>query len=151
MGTFEPKTSIQLFKEEWNIGENIKTDSFKLYHIENHNIEDGNYDMNLNNIVDNGKKAIQITSSDSNHTIGLNFPASPVYVKKPASSFSLLIDNFKCYEGNHSYYVKCRGFDENGCINSVNNIIFGCGSFNILSFYYTSGITHCHYIIAYIA
>lgn len=125
MGTFEPKTSIQLFKEEWNIGENIKTDNFKLYHIENHNIEDGNYDMNLNNIVDNGKKAIQITSSDSNHTIGLNFPASPVYVKKPASSFSLLIDNFKCYEGNHSYYVKCRGFDENGCINSVNNIQYG--------------------------
>ena len=125
MGTFEPKTSIQLFKEEWNIGENIKTDNFKLYHIENHNIEDGNYDMNLNNIVDNGKKAIQITSSDSNHTIGLNFPASPVYVKKPGSSFSLLIDNFKCYEGNHSYYVKCRGFDENGCINSVNNIQYG--------------------------
>lgn len=125
MGTFEPKTSIQLFKEEWNIGENIKTDNFKLYHIENHNIEDGNYDMNLNNVVDNGKKAIQITSSDSNHTIGLNFPASPVYVKKPASSFSLLIDNFKCYEGNHSYYVKCRGFDENGCINSVNNIQYG--------------------------
>lgn len=125
MGTFEPKTSIQLFKEEWNIGENIKTDNFKLYHIENHNIEDGDYDMNLNNVVDNGKKAIQITSSDSNHTIGLNFPASPVYVKKPASSFSLLIDNFKCYEGNHSYYVKCRGFDENGCINSVNNIQYG--------------------------
>ena len=125
MSTFEPKTSIQLFKEEWNIGENIKTDNFKLYHIENHNIEDGNYDMNLNNIVDNGKKAIQITSSDNNHTIGLNFPASPVYVKKPASSFSLLIDNFKCYEGNHSYYVKCRGFDENGCINSVNNIQYG--------------------------
>lgn len=125
MGTFEPKTSIQLFKEEWNIGENIKTDNFKLYHIENHNIEDGNYDMNLNNVVDNNKKAIQITSNDSNHTIGLNFPASPVYVKKPASSFSLLIDNFKCYEGNHSYYVKCRGFDENGCINSVNNIQYG--------------------------
>lgn len=125
MSTFEPKTSIQLFKEEWNIGENIKTDNFKLYHIENHNIKDGNYDMNLNNIVDNGKKAIQITSNDSNHTIGLNFPASPVYVKKPASSFSLLIDNFKCYEGNHSYYVKCRGFDENGCINSVNNIQYG--------------------------
>lgn len=125
MGTFEPKTSIQLFKEEWNIGENIKTDNFKLYHIENHNIKDGNYNMNLNNTIDNGKKAIQITSSDSNHTIGLNFPASPVYVKKPASSFSLLIDNFKCYEGNHSYYVKCRGFDENGCINSVNNIQYG--------------------------
>lgn len=125
MGTFEPKTSIQLFKEEWNIGENIKTDNFKLYHIENHNIKDGNYDMNLNNTIDNGKKAIQITSSNSNHTIGLNFPASPVYVKKPASSFSLLIDNFKCYEGNHSYYVKCRGFDENGCIHSVNNIQYG--------------------------
>lgn len=125
MSTFEPKTSIQLFKEEWNIGENIKTDNFKLYHIENHNIKDGNYDMNLNNTVDNGKKAIQITSNDSNHTIGLNFPASPVYVKKPASSFSLLIDNFKCYEGNHSYYIKCRGFDENGCINSVNNIQYG--------------------------
>ena len=125
MSTFEPKTSIQLFKEEWNIGENIKTDNFKLYHIENHNIKDGNYDMNLNNTVDNGKKAIQITSNDNNHTIGLNFPASPVYVKKPASSFSLLIDNFKCYEGNHSYYIKCRGFDENGCINSVNNIQYG--------------------------
>ena len=125
MSTFEPKTSIQLFKEEWNIGENIKTDNFKLYHIENHNIKDGNYDMNLNNTVDNGKKAIQITSNDSNHTIGLNFPASPVYVKKPGSSFSLLIDNFKCYEGNHSYYIKCRGFDENGCINSVNNIQYG--------------------------
>lgn len=125
MSVFDPKTSIQLFKEEWCIGENIKTDNFKLFNvINNNNVDYLNYDITLSTIKENNDKLLSINRNE-NQKIALNFPASPVYVKKPSSTFSLLINNFKSYDLIDDVIIKCRGFDESGCIHEIEGIQYG--------------------------
>ena len=125
MSVFDPKTSIQLFKEEWCIGENIKTDNFKLFNvIDTDNVDYLNYNITLSTIKENNEKLLSINRNE-NQKIALNFPASPVYVKKPSSTFSLLINNFKSYDLINDVIIKCRGFDESGCIHKIEGIQYG--------------------------
>ncbi len=125
MSTFNPKTSIQLFKEEWNIGQNIRLDNFKTFSL----TKSGDYYYvndtldNMELIDDNSVKAIKINKSTT-APMALNFPASPTYVKKPNSTFTLLLNDLKTYNID-TVIVKCRGFDEKGCIHSVDNIDYG--------------------------
>ena len=78
---------------------------------------------NMELINDNDVYALHINKT-STAPIGLNFPASPVYVKKPSSEFSLLIKDIKTFN-NDNIIIKCRGFDERGCVHSVDDI--DCG------------------------
>ena len=125
MSTFNPKTSIQLFKEEWNIGQNIKLDNFKLFRLaksgDYYYVKDTLNDMEL--IEDNGVKAIKINKTNVK-PLALNFPASPTYIKKPNNTFTLLLNNIKTNVID-TVIIKCRGFDEKGCVHSVSNIDYG--------------------------
>lgn len=126
MSVFDPKTSIQLFKEEWCIGENIKTDNFKLFNVINDDDVDYlNYNISLDTVKIANDKLLRINRSEDNEKIALNFPASPVYCKKPSNSFSLLIDNFKSYDLIDDVIVKCRGFDDKGCIHVKEGLQYG--------------------------
>lgn len=126
MSIFNPRLSIQQFKEEWHIGEDMRLDNFNLYSmtLSNSKYYIGDLQDTGMELVDfDNEKAIQITKQSATR-LGLNFPASPTYVAKPGSTFSLLIDNISTVS-NKSIVIKARGFDERGCVHAVEGIEYG--------------------------
>ena len=126
MSIFNPRLTIQQFKEEWHIGEDMRLDNFNLYGM---TYTGGKYyvgdlqDTGMEIIDYDNEKAIQLTKQSATR-LGLNFPASPVYVPKPGSTFTLLIDNISTVN-NKSIIIKARGFDERGCVHAVEDIEYG--------------------------
>ena len=78
MAVFDPRVSTQLFKAEFNIGENVKTDNFQLFdNITNNDVDYLTPDITLDTIVENDETYL-IINRNENKKVGLKFPASPV-------------------------------------------------------------------------
>ena len=78
MAVFDPRVSTQLFKAEFNIGENVKTDNFQLFdNITNNDVDYLTPDITLDTIVENDETYL-IINRNENKMVGLNFPAIPV-------------------------------------------------------------------------
>lgn len=113
---FNPRTSIQRFPSEIHVGQSIREDNFRLYNASVTNrLYALTYDVDLDTVYMGKDKAIHIIKNEPCR-VGLNFPATPVYVEKPGADFSLLISNIT-YTGTSSNCVlKVRGFDERGAV-----------------------------------
>ena len=124
MSIFNPQTSIQKFQQDLHIGQNIKLDNFQLVNVdENNNEYDLVTDAELTTVMANDDVAIKITKNEGGD-VGLNFPLSPNYVKKPANTFSLLLG----YVMNHNedeIIVKARGYDDKGKIPVKEELQYG--------------------------
>ena len=123
--TFTPQLSIQQFKQDLHIGQNIKVDNFKLYAV------DGNgYVDDLENETD-ATLGIEIVDNDNalavfkniNNKVGLNFPSYSHYVKRVGDTFTLSIDYVDSTEA--SMTVKARGFDDRGAVPVTDDIQYG--------------------------
>lgn len=124
MSTFAPQTSIQKFKQEMHIGENIRVDNFALYDVaSNGNLIPLEHSASMTTTVIDNDNALAINKNFSGR-LALNFPSSSQYLKKPSNQFSLYIGNIDV--GNEtSITIKARGFDENGAIHLDNNLQYG--------------------------
>jgi len=124
MSTFAPQTSIQKFKQEMHIGENIKEDNFALYDVTSTNdLIPLEHSASMTTTVIDNDNALAINKNFSGR-LALNFPSSSQYLKKPSNQFSLYIGNIDV--GNEtSITIKARGFDENGAIHLDNNLQYG--------------------------
>lgn len=124
MSTFAPQTSIQKFKQEMHIGENIRVDNFALYDVaSNGNLIPLEHNASMTTTVIDNDNALAINKNFSGR-LALNFPSSSQYLKKPSNQFSLYIGNIDV--GNEtSITIKARGFDENGAIHLDNNLQYG--------------------------
>ena len=124
MSTFAPQTSIQKFKQEMHIGENIRVDNFALYDVaSNGNLIPLEHNASIYTTVIDNDNALAINKNFSGR-LALNFPSSSQYLKKPSNQFSLYIGNIDV--GNEtSITIKARGFDENGAIHLDNNLQYG--------------------------
>lgn len=121
---FNPRMSIQQFKQELHIGQNIKLDNFELFTV----------DDNLNETEEEiaATLGIQEVSNDNaikmnlnnNARISLVFPSNSSYVKKPAPTFSLLVGHF-VQNGITDLKVKARGYNEKGKVKSVEELQYG--------------------------
>lgn len=122
-GVFTPQVSIQQFKQELHIGENIKLDNFELYDATtNGNISEVDTDsiMSITNI--DGENALAITKLNNGYS-ALNFPSYSHYVKKVGDDFSLLIGYVD--SSISSITVKARGFDDKGAVPVKDGIQYG--------------------------
>ena len=124
MSTFAPQTSIQKFKQEMHIGENIRVDNFALYDVaSNGNLIPLEHNASIYTTVIDNDNALVVDKHFSGK-LALNFPSSSQYLKKPSNQFSLYIGNIDV--GNEtSITIKARGFDENGAIHLDNNLQYG--------------------------
>lgn len=124
MSTFAPQTSIQKFKQEMHIGENIRVDNFELYDVaSNGNLIPLEHNASIYTTVIDNDNALVVDKHFSGQ-LALNFPSSSQYLKKPSNQFSLYIGNIDV--GNEtSITIKARGFDENGAIHLDNNLQYG--------------------------
>ena len=124
MSTFAPQTSIQKFKQEMHIGENIRADNFELYDVaSNGNLIPLEHNASIYTTVIDNDNALAVDKHFSGK-LALNFPSSSQYLKKPSNQFSLYIGNIDV--GNEtSITIKARGFDENGAIHLDNNLQYG--------------------------
>lgn len=114
LGKFTPFTSLQEFKKELCIGENIRNDNFSVESLENgtYNILEDMDNTKLKEVADGlftNEPALKVIKEESGFT-GVCFPANGSYVAKPSNSFSLLIQNI--YGDNLPVAVKCRGYTE---------------------------------------
>ncbi len=112
LGKFTPFTSLQEFKKELCIGENIRTDNFSIENLEDttYNILDDVDNTIIKEVVDGlftNERALKVVKEESGNT-GIIFPSNGSYVAKPSNSFSLLIQNI--YGDNLPVAVKCRGY-----------------------------------------
>ena len=124
MSTFSPQTSIQKFKQEMHIGENIRVDNFALYDVaSNGNLIPLEHNATIyTTVIDNDNTLV--VDKHFSGKLALNFPSSSQYLKKPSNQFSLYIGNIDV--GNEtSITIKARGFDENGAIHLDNNLQYG--------------------------
>ena len=123
--TFTPQLSIQQFKQELHIGQNIKVDNFKLYAVNGNGYVD-----DLEN-EDDATLGIERVDNDNalavfkniNGKVGLNFPSYSNYVKRVGDTFTLSIDYVDSTES--SMTVKARGFDERGAVPVTDGIQYG--------------------------
>lgn len=124
MSIFNPRTTIQQFKQELNIGQNIKTDNFSLYDVdENNNEFELTTDAELSIVNVNNDTAIKLTKNEGG-IVGINFPTSPNYVNKPGNTFSLLLG----YIMNHNeeeIIIKARGYDDKGKVPVKEELQYG--------------------------
>lgn len=124
MSIFNPRTSIQQFKEELHIGQNIKTDNFSLCDVdENNNESELTADAELTTTVMNNEKAIQVVKNEG-CTVGLNFPTSPNYAGKPGNTFSLLL-GCMINHNEEEIIVKARGYDDRGKVPVKEGLQYG--------------------------
>lgn len=124
MSIFNPRTSIQQFPQELSIGQNIKTDNFTLSNIDGNNNEmELTTNAELTTVMANNEKAIRMIKNEGGK-VGLNFPTSPNYVRKPGNTFSLLLG----YIMNHNeeeITIKARGFDDKGKVPVKEELQYG--------------------------
>ena len=120
--TFNPQLSIQQFKQELHIGENIRLDNFELYEADsNQNIGDVATNSQLGILNIDNDNALQIYKDDTN--LALNFPSYSSYVERVNDTFTLSIDYLDCPFENIK--IKARGFDEKGAVPVKDNIQYG--------------------------
>lgn len=120
--TFNPQLSIQQFKQELHIGENIRLDNFELYEADsNQNIGDVATNSQLGILHIDNDNALQIYKDDTN--LALNFPSYSSYVERVNDTFTLSIDYLDCPFGNIK--IKARGFDDKGAVPVKDNIQYG--------------------------
>lgn len=124
MSTFAPQYSIQKFKQDMHIGENIRIDNFDLYEVDaNGYLVDLEHSASLGTTIVDNDTAL-VVDKDFTGKLALNFPASSTYLKKTSDQFSLLIGNINV-DTQTSITVKARGFDDNGAIPLVENVQYG--------------------------
>ena len=120
--TFNPQLSIQQFKQELHIGENIRLDNFELYEADsNQNIGDVATNSHLGILNIDNDNALQIYKEDTD--LALNFPSYSSYVERVNDTFTLSIDYLDCPFENIK--VKARGFDEKGAVPVKDSIQYG--------------------------
>lgn len=120
---FNPQVSIQQFKQDLHIGQNIRTDNFELYDIDSDfNLQDPNTTSALGVIQVEDDNALLVAKA-SGSKLALNFPSYSSYVKRISDTFSLLIDYVD--SGISSFKIKARGFDERGCVPVRDGIQYG--------------------------
>jgi len=120
--TFNPQLSVQQFKQELHIGENIRLDNFEIYEAEtNNNIGDVATDSAMGILNIDNDNALQLYKDDTK--LALNFPSYSHYVERINDTFTLLIGYIDCpFE---AITIKARGFDERGAIPINNNVQYG--------------------------
>lgn len=119
---FNPQLSIQQFKQELHIGENIRLDNFELYEADsNQNIGEVATNSQLGILNIDNDNALQIYKDDTN--LALNFPSYSSYVERVNDTFTLSIDYLDCPFENIK--IKARGFDEKGAVPVKDNIQYG--------------------------
>lgn len=119
---FNPQLSIQQFKQELHIGENIRLDNFELYEADaNNNIGEVATDSQMGILSIDNDNALQIYKDDTR--LALNFPSYSHYVERINSTFTLSIDYFDCPFENIT--IKARGFDERGAVPIKTDIQYG--------------------------
>lgn len=127
-GIFNPQTSIQQFRQELHIGQNIKLDNFELYDIANNNdIIDVSDDSTITLTKMDNDNAVQINKTTTDK-VGLNFPSYSNYVKRVGADFSLLIEKIQTTGSatdTMNVTIKARGFDERGAIPLYNGYQYG--------------------------
>ena len=154
MSIFNPRMTIQEFPAELYIGQNIRLDNFELVTLNKDNVEDEENPVpdNCLTLIDgssstddsstcSGKMMGDEVPADMDTEIvnnetaikvdmgteirrGLVFPSTTSYVRKPGSTFSLLIGYF-LQHGIVGLEVKARGFDDNGKIKVVEELQYG--------------------------
>lgn len=119
---FNPQLSIQQFKQELHIGENIRLDNFELYETDNNqNIGEVATNSQLGILNIDNDNALQIYKDDTN--LALNFPSYSSYVERVNDTFTLSIDYLDCpFE---TIQIKARGFDDKGAVPVKDNIQYG--------------------------
>ena len=124
MSVFNPQLSIQQFRQELHIGENIRTDNFKLYDVDSDGyLTDLETDAWLSTTEIDNESALVVTKNRSGK-LALNFPSESSYVKKPSDTFSLLIGTVNS-TNETSVTVKARGFDDKGAVPVRQGIQYG--------------------------
>ena len=123
--TFTPQLSIQQFKQDLHIGQNIKVDNFKLYAVDSKGYIDDLEDetdatLGIEQVDNDNALAV---FKNINSKVGLNFPSSSNYVKRVGDTFTLSIDYVDSTEANMT--VKARGFDERGAVPVNDGIQYG--------------------------
>ena len=119
---FNPQLSIQQFKQELHIGENIRLDNFELYEADNLlNIGEVATNSQLGILNIDNDNALQIYKDDTN--LALNFPSYSHYVERVNDTFTLSIDYLDCPFENIK--IKARGFDEKGAVPVRDGIQYG--------------------------
>ena len=119
---FNPQLSIQQFRQELHIGENIRLDNFELYEADtNNNIGEVATNSQLGILNIDNDNALQIYKDDDR--LALNFPSYSHYVERINSTFTLSIDYLDCPFENIT--IKARGFDERGAVPVKYNIQYG--------------------------
>ena len=119
---FNPQLSIQQFKQELHIGENIRLDNFELYETDsNQNIGEVATNSQLGILNIDNDNALQIYKDDTD--LALNFPSYSHYVERINDTFTLSIDYLDCPFENIK--IKARGFDEKGAVPVKDNIQYG--------------------------
>ena len=120
--TFNPQLSIQQFKQELHIGENIRLDNFELYEADsNQNIGEVATNSQLGILNIDNDNALQIYKGDTD--LALNFPSYSHYVERVNDTFTLSIDYLDCPFENIK--IKARGFDEKGAVPVRDGIQYG--------------------------
>lgn len=120
---FNPQLSIQQFKQELHIGENIRLDNFEIYDIDsNHYIGEVNTDSALSIVQVEDENALLIDKNNNSH-LALNFPSYSNYVKRVNSTFTLLIGYVD--SNISSFTIKARGFDDKGAVPVTDGIQYG--------------------------
>ena len=120
--TFNPQLSLQQFKQELHIGENIRLDNFEIYEVEtNNNIGDVATDSAMGILNIDNDNALQLYKDDTK--LALNFPSYSHYVERINDTFTLSIGYIDCpFE---TITIKARGFDERGAVPINNNVQYG--------------------------
>ena len=121
---FNPQMSIQKFERELHIGEDIRLDNFGLCLVDIFSNEyyDADHTATLTTQVTNNENAV-LLNMNTTSKIAVVFPDG-VYVKKPSSTFSLLIGNL-IQHGVVDLKVKARGYTENGKIKETEQYQYG--------------------------
>ena len=122
---FTPQLSIQQFKQDLHIGQNIKVDNFKLYKVGGNGYVDeleNETDATLGITTVNNDNAL-VVYKNVNSKVALNFPSYSNYVKRVGDTFTLSIDYVDSTES--SMTIKARGFDERGAVPCIDGIQYG--------------------------
>ena len=121
--TFDPQLSVQQFKQELHIGQNIRTDNFELYDIDaNYNLQDPN-DESLIGVVPVDDENALLVAKESGSKLALNFPSYSSYVKRVDSTFTLFISYVD--SDISAFKIKARGFDDRGAVPVYDSIQYG--------------------------
>lgn len=105
-GTFKPNRSVQLFKKEWNIGENILPNNFRAYEP---SLDEISYSTRLDNEWIDEINDYSLSIKDENKNVNINFPTEGSFLEKPSSEFTFSIQYIK---GDTPNKVMVRGFKD---------------------------------------